>query len=250
MHPTKEGGREIGLFDFKACCARLLWRVKKGRYRRLNPHIPGVSLFCERREDMEWLKNFVDVFKTILEILGLLGASLAFIIAWLKKHNKRILWWSTAIGIGLVVLVIVVYIKITYYPGFVITAPRNGQIIISDPLAIEIVGIGARPGETITVMVSDGHTVYEQSRRGLASAKGNWVVENVILHTPGYKYSIWAEVERNGVKISTDNRVEVSRVDSNHRFNAIVHNYYIYVILLVLFVVVGISFYIAVFKRK
>ncbi len=201
---------------------------------------------------MAEIKIFVDIFHTSLQIFALLGAGFSFLITlWRKKQPKpqvfkgkrrknrkdktdRVLLALYASTFFFLLLFIAVYVKAEYFPGFVITYPHSVRTIVSDTSGITVEGIGAHPGETIIVFVSDKHTKYEQREQGLPSESGNWAVENIILQKPGYEYSIWAEVQRNGVTVSTDNRVKATRVDSRDRITVFVTTALPYLIVVIL----------------
>lgn len=182
------------------------------------------------------LKSLVDIFSTVLQILSLLGAGAFGFLARRRQQAgfrppgspKQKDWGSILLYIAALAcfaLTIGLFVKAQYFPSFVIVSPLDSQLIASDIREIEIRGIGAKPGEIVTVVVSDGHTQFRQTASGIPSQKGKWVVENVILQTPDYEYSIWAETQRNGTTILTENRVKAKRIDSSKWLMAFLHNH-------------------------
>lgn len=197
---------------------------------------------------MSDIKTFVDVFHTVLQILGLLGGGISATLAWRRRkwlHHKHSIdkrskdkdWTLTllyAIAFFFLILFVAVFVKVEYFPNFVITSPHNGQTLVSDSREIEVSGIGAYPGEKVVVIVSDGHTQFEQTGIGIPSKEGIWVVENVVLQTTGYEYSIWAKTEYNSLPILTDNRITAIRVNSSRRFIVIVQTIIPYLMIILI----------------
>lgn len=188
---------------------------------------------------MSDIKTFIDVFSGALEILGILGGLISTAWAWHRKKTKGVGgflvpppqegkkdWFLVFLYVVMFFFIslFLISLKAQFFPGFVITSPHDGQILISNSREVEIDGIGAHPGEYVTIVVSDGHTQFRQTGLGIPSEKGNWVVENVVLQTTNYEYTVWAETKENGTTVLSENRVKIIRMDDSQQVNAFIQN--------------------------
>jgi len=104
-----------------------------------------------------------------------------------------------------------IYIVIAVSPIFIVTNPRDGATINSALLGITVSGRGAKPGEVVTLYVSDRTRDYPQEGIAKIDQNGNWSVDGVVLQEEGYEYVIWAETVVDGVAVVTANRPRVTR---------------------------------------